>query len=123
MNYKCNFCKINKTDNFHITFVEKLKTANIISKNYPQMCPSCYSTFSSVKKLEQFLHNNDINCDKCGNKLYHFEILFDGSGHTAYCDCMSCGEEHSISMIDNGVFEIKQRKHVESPSELHELIQ
>lgn len=97
MTVKCDFCS-GPTDKNHIKLIDKLKFAKIIPEKYPNLCSECYKTYSSVKKLEKFLDENNLACNDCGNKFTHYEVLFNGNGNTAYCTCRKCNKTFKIEI-------------------------
>ena len=109
---RCGFCNEQLKD-FNKQVFDNFKKLGILPKNSPYMCRNCYRTFSRVRFLEEFLLNNDIQCSNCGQTHEHFRILFDGFGHTAYCDCKSCHNEITITMSSYGHPIIEERTQVQ----------
>ncbi len=104
---KCDFCKKQETNDFNLALVEKLKESLILSEEYPVLCSNCYKTYKSVKDLEVYLTQNDINCPICKERFNHYEITFDGSGNSAYSSCVVCGFDFNIILHDNRILELK----------------
>ena len=116
---KCDFCKSNKTDAFHITLINKLKDSRLIPQKYPNLCSKCYATYSSVINLEKFLDENDVSCTNCGKEFTHFEVLFDGRGHTAYCDCEVCGIQYTVTVASDFFAKVTEISKVVTPNMTH----
>ena len=115
---KCDFCHKNLTDVFHISLINKLKDSKIIPKKYPNLCAKCYDTFSSLKKLEKFLEENEIKCTDCGINLIHFETICDGKGYTTYSTCEGCGQDYAISISSDFFVKLSKIAQLEIPPEI-----
>jgi len=110
--FKCSFCESEVRD-FNKQVFDNFKELGILPKNSPYMCRNCYRTFSRVHLLEEFLLNDEIKCNKCGESQIHFRVLFDGVGHTAYCHCKNCHNEITITMSTYGHPEIEDNNQIQ----------
>lgn len=110
---KCSFCNNSDMGNLNITTFDRFKEMGIIPKSSPYMCRNCFITYSRVHLLEEFLIHDDIKCTECGKEHTHFRILFNGNGHTAYCDCKSCHNEITITMSSYGHPKIEDKAQIQ----------
>ena len=113
----CDFCNTSKIDVFHTNLVIKLKEKNIFSSDYPVLCSECYKTYSSVKNLEKFLEENgNVNCTVCGKEFSHYDVLFDGCGHTAYCECNVCGIQYTVTVTSDFFAKVSEINQLVTPN-------